>query len=189
MDSDTSTPNRRITFWLFLGITLLIGMDVATDLIAGSGLAHVAIEGSILLLAAGGLLQVWIENRHLRRQADDLGADLATSRAEALAWRNEAASALAGLAEAVDHQFARWELTEAESDVARYLLKGLSLKEIAALRAVSERTVRDQARAVYRKGQLQGRADLAAFFLEDLLAPAGTRPSLRSLPDVSSHRG
>src|SRR5690606_24271150 len=122
MDSDTSTPNRRITFWLFLVITLLIGIDVATDLIAGSVLAHVAIEGSILLLAAGGLLQVWIENRHLRRQADDLGADLATSRAEALAWRNEAASALAGLAEAVDHQFVRWELTEAESDVARYLL-------------------------------------------------------------------
>ena len=32
-----------------------------------------------------------------------------------------------------------------------------------------ERTVREQARSLYRKSGLTGRADLAAFFLEDLL--------------------
>ncbi|MCZ7679332.1 MAG: hypothetical protein M5U28_11460 [Sandaracinaceae bacterium] len=51
------------------------------------------------------------------------------------------------------------------------LLKGLSLKEIAAARDTGERTAREQARAVYRKSGLSGRAELAAFFLEDLLAP------------------
>ena len=51
------------------------------------------------------------------------------------------------------------------------MLKGLSLKEIAALRSTSERTVREQARAVYRKSGLSGRSALAAFFLEDLLLP------------------
>jgi DNA-binding NarL/FixJ family response regulator len=38
---------------------------------------------------------------------------------------------------------------------------------------VSETTVRQQARAIYRKAGLSGRHDLAAFFLEDLLGPRG----------------
>ena len=50
-------------------------------------------------------------------------------------------------------------------------LKGLRHKEIAELRQTSERTVRQQALAVYRKSGLNGRTDLAAFFLEDLLLP------------------
>jgi len=36
------------------------------------------------------------------------------------------------------------------------LLKGLSLKEIATVRGTGERTVREQARAVYRKAGLTG---------------------------------
>jgi DNA-binding NarL/FixJ family response regulator len=51
------------------------------------------------------------------------------------------------------------------------LLKGLSHKEIAAVRSTSERTIREQARAVYRKAGLPGRSALSAFFLEDLLLP------------------
>jgi len=51
------------------------------------------------------------------------------------------------------------------------LLKGLSHKEIAEVRNVSETTVRHQARSLYRKAGLSGRNDLAAFFLEDLLGP------------------
>ena len=55
--------------------------------------------------------------------------------------------------------------------MALLLLKGLSNKEIAAVRAASERTVREQARSIYSKAGLTGRAALSAFFLEDLLAP------------------
>ena len=54
------------------------------------------------------------------------------------------------------------------------MLKGLSFKEIAPVRGTSERTVRQQALAVYAKAGLAGRAELAAFFLEDLLVPATT---------------
>ena len=66
-----------------------------------------------------------------------------------------------------------WGLTDAESDVGLLLLKGLSLQEIADLRETSERTVREQARAVYRKSSLAGRNALSAYFLEDLLPGAG----------------
>ena len=41
------------------------------------------------------------------------------------------------------------------------------------MRASSERTVREQARSLYAKAGLTGRAALSAFFLEDLIAPIG----------------
>lgn len=62
-------------------------------------------------------------------------------------------------------------LSPAERQIALLLLKGLSHKEIAQIRLVSETTVRQQARSLYRKAGLSGRNDLAAFFLEDLLGP------------------
>jgi len=55
--------------------------------------------------------------------------------------------------------------------VTLLLLKGLSHKEVATARAVSERTVREQSRSIYNKSGLTGRAALSAFFLEDLFAP------------------
>ena len=78
---------------------------------------------------------------------------------------------LKGLGTAIDDQFERWGLTAAEREVAMLMLKGLSHKEIAVVRDTSERTVRQQARAIYGKANLSGRAALSAFFLEDLLLP------------------
>ncbi|RPH96195.1 MAG: helix-turn-helix transcriptional regulator [Lysobacterales bacterium] len=86
-------------------------------------------------------------------------------------WRQDSRALIEGLSLAIQHQFEEWKLTAAESEVALLLLKGLSLKEIAALRATSERTVREQARSVYRKADLGGRSALSAWFLEDLLLP------------------
>ena len=82
---------------------------------------------------------------------------------------------LQGLGAAIDRQFDRWALTPAEREVALLQLKGLRHKAIADLRNTSERTVRQQALAVYRKSGLNGRNDLAAFFLEDLLLPSDIR--------------
>lgn len=102
-------------------------------------------------------------------------------RAEASSWRQEARDALVGLSDAIDRQFTRWELTQAEREVALLLLKGLSHKEIATVRGTSERTVRQQSLTVYRKSEVAGRAELSAFFLEDLLSVH--RPSA---PDSAS---
>ena len=82
---------------------------------------------------------------------------------------------LKGLSAAIDAQFERWGLTAAEREVALLLLKGLSHKEIAVVREASVLTVRQQARSVYAKANLSGRAALSAFFLEDLLLPVDQR--------------
>jgi DNA-binding CsgD family transcriptional regulator len=97
--------------------------------------------------------------------------DLEIARLQGQRWRSESRVLLNGLGEAIDVQFTRWSLTDAEREVALLLLKGLSTKEIAAVRTGSERTVREHARSIYSKAGLTGRAALSAFFLEDLLAP------------------
>lgn len=77
------------------------------------------------------------------------------------------------LADVTDHintEFARWGLSEAERDIAWLILKGFSFFEIAELRSRSERTIRQQAGAIYAKAGLRSRAELSAYFLEDLFA-------------------
>ena len=98
-------------------------------------------------------------------------SDLVDALVEAEQWKKESSELLQGLGIAIDRQFERWSLTKAEAEVGLFLLKGLSHKEIANIRQTSERTVREQSRALYRKSGLTGRSSLSAFFLEDLLLP------------------
>jgi DNA-binding CsgD family transcriptional regulator len=80
-------------------------------------------------------------------------------------------SHLAGLKGAMDKQFQAWGMTAAEREVGLLILKGLSHKEIAALRATTDATVRQQAQSIYRKANLPGKTAFSAYFLEDLFVP------------------
>ena len=160
---------------LFLGIVVLIGVDLVEDWRRGSPGFHLGLESVVLVLAAIGL---WLLRARIRRERMDarvLLSRLAEARAAAESWRRETEALAAGLGEAIDAQFRTWRLTDAEREVALLLVKGLSLREIAGLRETSERTVRQQSLAVYRKAGLTGRAELSAFFLEDLLSPRASR--------------
>jgi DNA-binding CsgD family transcriptional regulator/outer membrane murein-binding lipoprotein Lpp len=165
---------------LFCAIAGLAALDLTLDLAEATTITHVVIEGAVVLVGLGGAGWMVARVRTLTSQAQELrvetsrlAAHLDASREEAARWRREASDLIAGLSAAIDLQFERWELTPAEKAVALLLLKGLSHKEVASLREVSETTVRQQARAIYRKAGLAGRNDLAAFFLEDLLGPRG----------------
>jgi len=68
--------------------------------------------------------------------------------------------------EGIQVDFGEWNLSHAERDVAWFMLRGLPMKEIAGLRGTSERTVRQQAQAIYRKAGLESRSDLAGRVLE-----------------------
>src|SRR5262245_17690487 len=160
---------------LFSAIALLIGLDMLADYRSGTAVGHLLAEGLAMALALAGVIALWRQFRATRRQAQQLSVDLASSRQEAARFRTEASDALRGLGEAIDSQFARWGLTPAEREVGMLLLKGLSHKEVAAARATSETTIRQQALAIYRKSGLRNRSDLSAFFLEDLLLPASQR--------------
>lgn len=156
---------------LFAGVAVTLALDVGSDLREGSSWGHVAIEIGAMALALFGAGLLVRELARVRRRARRLEVDLAATRAQAARWREDAREALKGLAEAIDRQFDRWGLTAAEREVGLLLLKGLSLREVAEVRGTSERTAREQSRSVYRKAGLSGRAELSAFFLEDLLLP------------------
>jgi DNA-binding NarL/FixJ family response regulator len=123
-----------------------------------------------LLASRARLALAEAEASEARGETTALAQRLSESRAEAERWKQDAADLIGGLGAAIDRQLHKWGLSPAEKEVALLLLKGLSHKEVASLRSVSETTVRQQARALYKKAGLEGRADLAAFFLEDLLA-------------------
>lgn len=161
---------------LFSIIALLVGSDLVVDYQSGTSVGHVFFEAAVLFCAVAGVVvlgrRLFAVRREARREARQLRSELASTRADARRWRHEARQYLQGLGEAIEQQFHRWELTPAEREVALLVLKGLSHREIAAVRGVSERTARQQAHDVYKKADLRGRAELSAFFLEDLLLPA-----------------
>ncbi|HSL20956.1 MAG TPA: hypothetical protein VK886_05430 [Vicinamibacterales bacterium] len=159
-----------------MAIFVLIGVDVVSDYRAGTELLHVATELGVMAAALAGAVALWRMLRTAQRRAAALTIDLAAARAEAHRFSQDARDALRGLGEAIDRQFQRWELTAAEREIGLLMLKGLSHREIAALRQTTEVTVRQQALAVYRKAGLRGRSELSAFFLEDLLVPPVPQP-------------
>ena len=69
----------------------------------------------------------------------------------------------------LEERFAAWELTPAERDVALFAIKGMSTQEIAALREVSEGTIKAQTNAIYRKADVSGRTQLLSLFIDDLM--------------------
>ena len=156
---------------LLAAIALLVGADAVVDLADGGSSVHVTVEAVVAAAAAAGVVLLWARYARTRSALDAARDTLERTRAEAVAWRERNETTLRGLAEGIEQQLDTWRLTPAEKEVAFLLLKGLSFKEIAEVRSASERTVRQQALAVYAKSGLGGRAELAAFFLEDLLLP------------------
>jgi DNA-binding CsgD family transcriptional regulator len=173
-DGSQSRSDRRVLTALFAAIGLLTGTDVVMDCIGGADMGHVLFEGMVFAVAAGGLFVLWRRIAAARSMAGALNRDLARARADAEKWRADSRALLSGLGAAIDRQFTVWDLSGAEREVGLLLLKGMSLKEIAQIRGTSERTARQQALAVYRKGGIAGRAGLSAFFLEDLLLPSAS---------------
>jgi DNA-binding CsgD family transcriptional regulator len=166
-----NATHERYLVVAIAALVVLMLVDMLGELAEGTSVFHVVVEGSAIV---AGLVAVGTILRRLRaslRETHGLREQLATSRADAERWAREARNLIDGLSGAIDDQLERWELSAAEKDIALLLLKGLEHKEIAELRGVSETTVRQQARSLYRKASLAGRHELAAFFLEDLLGP------------------
>lgn len=165
--------HSKIGLWLYGFIFVLIAIDLVSDFNEGTDWAHLTVELVVLVISIVGLTLLGREYYQQTQQAmQHLVVDLKAAQHEAKQWRDESHELIQGLGVEIQKQFVRWQLTPAESEIGLLLLKGFSHQEIANLRSVSERTVREQARALYSKAGLTGRTSLSAFFLEDLLLPA-----------------
>ncbi len=176
MAGSTPRGHALVPISLFGGIALLIAADLTSDYRAGHGPFHLGLESMAGLLALVGVALFALHAWSLHEAADDLGRGLEVAESEARRWQAEAHQALEGLGAAIDREFGKWGLSEAEREIALMLLKGLSHKEVAAQRQTCEGTVRQQALSIYRKAGLGGRSNLAAFFLEGVALPRGSGP-------------
>ncbi len=179
MRYDLDTIRPRITLSLMLLAMVATGtFDLVLDWPTHPSVLHLSVETTYLAICLSSAVYLgvgWIRSLRLARA---LRAQSHRVEAERDVWRERARELLTGLGEAIDAQFDRWGLTRAERETAIYLLKGFSHKEIASITDRSERTVRQHAVAVYRKSSLAGRAELAAFFLQDLFLPAHERDAM-----------
>ena len=166
-------------------IATIVGgaIDLALDAPSTWWSPHVLYEVALILAAGITSVLLWRGWWTSRRSLDETRHMLVERSTERDAWRASAEAALAGLGHAIDERFGAWNLTPAEREVALSLLKGRSHKQIAYDTGRSERTVRQHAVAVYQKSGLSGRAELAAFFLEDILLPEAS-PATAEPPGV-----
>jgi DNA-binding CsgD family transcriptional regulator len=155
-----------------VGSAFLIGLEIYED--PGLSLGEILLEliqPTLIVIIAVGMVRLTeqVEQHHEKQML--LIKDLETARIEGMQWRENMSHLIKGLSQGIASQFEKWDLSMAEREVGLLILKGMSYKEIAILRDVSEKTVRQQAHAIYKKAKLSGRAALSAFFLEDLLLP------------------
>jgi putative tricarboxylic transport membrane protein len=131
-----------------------------------------ALMGGVLAVLAAFCWQRLAARRRediLRRTLQEVSQEVERRTREALQRTQDMEDIRLGMHAQIEREFDRWELTCAERSVAHLMLKGMSFKEIARARSTSDRTVRQQAQALYRKAGLDGRTDLAAYFLEGVL--------------------
>ena len=170
--------SERQIRWLLSAIgfgsfVALLTLEVVTEGDEISPL-DVAVDGLTLLLTIAAAVGVALLAQRMHTQHEEkmiLIQDLEVARAEGDGWRTKVQSHLAELKSEMDKQFNQWGMTAAEREIGLLMLKGLSHKEIATLRATSDATVRQQAQSIYRKADLPGKTAFSAYFLEDLFAP------------------
>ena len=180
---DEDTRSRLLLTALLVAIMGGAATDLRLDLPHSPGTIHIVFEGLLVLLSLVAVAYLWTGWMRARRSLVRAHKASETHREERDEWQERARTLLRGLGEEIDTQLRTWRLTPAERETALFLLKGYGHKEIAVLLEKSERTVRQQAVAVYRKSGLSGRAELAAFFLEDLLLPVQERRVEAELAD------
>jgi DNA-binding NarL/FixJ family response regulator len=143
--------------------------DVITDIMLGVPMWHIFSEGLIVAISAAGAIYLIKEIRERTLNIVSLKQELVISDDKFRNISQEMKSARHEYSGVIQTQFLQWSLTPSEQEVAMLLLKGLTFKEISAIRNTKEKTVRQQASDIYSKSNVEGRHEFAAWFLEDFM--------------------
>jgi DNA-binding CsgD family transcriptional regulator len=158
---------------LLFGFAFLSGglsiWDLYIDLRRGAAFLHVALEAIIVIVSGFILSKIIAKLKKQKQIVQALEQESFILREDVQRYKISSRKFAHGISDLIDQQLNDWGLSKSEKDVALLLLKGLSLNEIADIRQTSGKTVRHQAGVVYSKANLEGRAQLSAFFLEDIL--------------------
>lgn len=135
-------------------------LDVSADMfgldIDASWIDHGVVELITTVSLALALVVIGLQIKRLLREHRVVQASVKVASGELLA--------------VIQDRFKHWGLTPSEREIALLLIKGFSAQEIAGLRNTRPGTVKSQSSAIYQKAGVQGRNELVAYFMEDLLA-------------------
>lgn len=158
-DSMKSPSGLILLMALQLACAAFFTIDAIHDFV-GEGMSgqldlHLVIESvaTLSLLAA-----IWFEGRILRdllRRKASLEQSLDHASAEVHA--------------VIVQQFAEWNLSPAESDIAMFLVKGMGTQEIAEMRGSAEGTIKAHFNSIFRKAGVHSRAELLSVLIDRLL--------------------
>jgi len=156
----------KIIASILFTIMLLNFLDVLTDIKLGVPTWHIVEESFIVLMSAMAAIYLTIDIHKRSNKLENLATRLADSDKHIKNINQRMQQAREEYSQVIHQQFDAWNLTESEQQVGLLLLKGLSFKEIAAVRDTKEKTVRQQASTIYTKSSLEGRHEFSAWFLE-----------------------
>lgn len=149
--------NKYLPATVLASAVSFFAYDIIVDVISGGdSYLHIVIELAVFLAISYVLFRELLHVKTLNKEI----------RAE----KSKTARLAGELLSVIRDQFKQWKLSPSESEIALLLIKGFSMKEIAELRNVKEKTVRLQATKVYSKSGYSGRHELAAHFIEDLMS-------------------
>ncbi|WMS86428.1 helix-turn-helix transcriptional regulator [Pleionea litopenaei] len=155
-----------IVFFTLL-VTLNI-IDIYDDLLEGSSLSHV-IEESIMVLIFISIILVLVRTLIFsQNKLKEIRLELKNINQLHAQQSDDMQRARKDYSQTIRSQFSQWGLTETEQEIGFLLLKGLSLKEIASIRDVKEKSTRQQASNIYSKAGVTGRHEFAGWFFEEL---------------------
>jgi DNA-binding CsgD family transcriptional regulator len=164
---------HKLLLTLYFLLVLWFAGDEAYEELAEMGSSGVRMESLgeflVLMVTLGGLFYLFYLYFRQKREKAELALQLGKVREQLETSNARFREGKKAFSKLIQWQFDEWGLTPSEQQVAHLLLKGLAFREIAELRNTKDKTVRQQATAIYTKAGLNGRNELAAWFFEDLL--------------------
>lgn len=159
-------------FILISMLMLVIGIntvDFIKDIYKGDEWLHIGLEVLTVGLSIWGIYMLVRTISVRAKEMTDLNEKIVQSESNLELSRSKLKEIGREYSKHVHQQFEVWGLSPSEKAVALLLLKGLSFIEIAEIRSTKEKTVRQQASAIYQKSEVTGRHEFSAWFFEDLL--------------------
>jgi DNA-binding CsgD family transcriptional regulator len=160
---------ETVLILIFFTLVVASGIDLLSDFSENTDFGHVIKEAVILAISLLAIAWLLFDMLQQANEIRILRKELSIIKKPAQAPKKEVLEAKKTLSHVISLQFDDWNLSNSEKEVGWLLLKGLSLKEIAMLRNTLEKTVRQQASAIYKKASINGRHAFSAWFIEDVL--------------------
>jgi DNA-binding CsgD family transcriptional regulator len=161
--------HRYFIITLMSLLSIMSVVDLIEDRSEGASLSHMLQEGVVLALGLAVIFNLFMGIRAQTRRVQGLTNELKDASLKVAQASASLREGRLAFAKVIAEQFETWGLSKSEQEIGFLVLKGFSLAEIATLRDTKEKTVRQQASAVYKKAGVSGRHAFSAWFIEDYM--------------------